>query len=534
MMLPPHDMGPESENQSFDVVVIGGGINGAASAAALSHAGLRVLVCDKADFASQASGNSSMFIWGGIKYLQQREWRLVTQLCHSRNRLLHRLGYAVKPIAFDLLLGQRASPPAWQVWLGAWLYWVFGRGETRPPGKLPFAWLKKHFSHIGPLRGYSAIRYFDAFLPQGDSRFVWQFLHRAKEQGAQLCNYTEVVAGEYLNEGWRLTLANHRDSNAPPRRVQCQLIINATGGWSDSVSQCLELTNPNQLLLSKGVHLILPKFLALDDVVAFLAEDARLFYVIPFGKYCCVGTTDTREDEPQVNVTERDRQFILQQINRFFVLPEPMKPKDIIAERVAVRPLVREAAQGDENQDWFNLSRKHLIHSEPDKGAFTIMGGKLSDCLTVAEDLTSQVCGFLKAKQQHYFLADEQWIAPHNLEAIYEHFRHQCRRFGLDALPCHTPQHSWVETLWQRYGPKAQDVLLYLKENQELETLFDLQLLVAEVAFMRDQEMVTCVEDVLRRRTQLALMFRAEDLVQHPDILRCETILFSEVVGALE
>ena len=221
----------------FDVVVIGAGINGSVSAAALSARGLRVLVVDRGDFASFTSQTSSNMVWGGIKYLQDYEFGLVFKLCRSRARLMRNYPTQIRSIGFLASLGPNAPFNRPMGILGAYLYWVIGIFTTPKPKLFNKRAALKEEPQLNPTGLRGSLEYFDGLLVDNDSRFVYGFIRRATQLGAEALNYHEVTKAEFSKKQWQVTL---RDLNGEDSRmVTTRAIVNATGPFANQVQGLL-------------------------------------------------------------------------------------------------------------------------------------------------------------------------------------------------------------------------------------------------------------------------------------------------------
>lgn len=506
------DLLRQLDGADVDVAVIGGGINGAVTTAALSAAGVSVALLDKGDFSSFTSQESSNLIWGGFKYLQTYEFRLVHKLCQSRNRLMRAYPSQVEPIEFLATFDEKSPYPAWLAGMGAAAYWAIGGFKTAPPKLLRSSKVEALEPVIDTSAAKGGLIYADAYLPDNDARFTFGFIRGALDRGALAANYTEVSAMAFDDEGWTLSLTDQLDGSA--RTVRARAVVNATGPWIDEINRKLGVVTDHRIAHSKGIHLIVPRIGSGDRVFAFFDEDDRLYYVIPMGDRSVIGTTDTRVDDPHTVVTDDDREFVLRQINARLDLDQPLTMTDVIAERCGVRPLVVEADDQHEADDWLQLSRKHEIELDRDRGVVSVFGGKLTDCLNVGEEV-------LDAVKQLGILAgdlDDSWFGePSDVE--FERFRSRVAANPIvdEAL---TPD------LWRRYGARANAVLDRIDDDPRLaETAWESpRYLKAEVVEIGETEMVAKVDDFLRRRTGLAL-------TQHNDDLGGRRPDFAELLG---
>ncbi len=379
----------------FDVLIVGGGINGAVSAAVLAGRGARVALIDRGDFAGFTSQESSNLVWGGFKYLENYDLRLVRKLCMSRNRLVKAYPDNVKPIGFLAALDRSSPFPPWLAAIGSAAYWGIGNFRTHYPRFLQPDKIEalEPVMRTDQIRG--GVEYFDAYLKDNDARFVFNFIRSAIDVGATAANYVELVTARRDNGRWVATLRDADTLGAGTAETftcSARVIINAAGPFIDGLNESWNLTTKHHIVYSKGIHLVVERLTPNERVLAFFDDTQRLFYVIPMGKRSVIGTTDTRVVEPYTHVTHEDRQFLLSQINARLNLAAPLTEADIIAERCGVRPLVVTADGGNmDSVDWTTLSRKHEIETDAAKRVISIFGGKLTDCLNVGEEVAAAV-----------------------------------------------------------------------------------------------------------------------------------------------
>ena len=317
--------------QEFDVLIVGGGINGAVSAACLSARGIRVALVDKGDFAGVTSQESSNLAWGGIKYLESFELGLVRKLCLARNRLIRAYPSTVQRIGFYLTHEKDFRKSRLMLWIGTWLYWFMGSCFLRRPRLLSIGDMAKEEPIVDTTNADGGIEYDDAYLHDNDARFVWNFIRSALDHGAVAANYVEVTGASKESDGsWKVS-ARDAISNEP-LRIRARLVLNACGPLVDALNGELGTTTRHHHVLSKGIHLIVPRLTTTRRVLSFFADDGRLFFVIPMGTRTCIGTTDTPSKSHEVHVTPEDRRFVLENINARLRLSKPLTEADIIAE----------------------------------------------------------------------------------------------------------------------------------------------------------------------------------------------------------
>jgi glycerol-3-phosphate dehydrogenase len=510
------------DNGEFDVLIVGGGINGAVSAAALSARGASVALVDRGDFAGFTSQQSSNLVWGGIKYLENYEIPLVRKLCMSRNRLMRAYPANVQEIGFLGVLGETSPFPPWIVGVGAFSYWGIGNFKTNAPRPMSAETIEQIEPVVNTVGTLGGIEYADAYLKDNDARFVFSFIRSAMDVGAIAANYVELESAERVKGKW---FAQLRDlESGSELSLQAKVIINAAGPFLDGLNQSWNLHTRHQIVYSKGVHLIVDQLTPNERVLAFFDDSQRLFYVIPMGNRSVIGTTDTRVNDPHTTVTDEDRDFLLGQINDRLDLNAPLKSSDIIAERSGVRPLVvRRQSKNVKDVDWTALSRKHEVEIDHAKQVVSIFGGKLTDCLNVGEEVADavQILGI------HLNPDQRRWYGEPGRESRRAFFR-QTRGMRIDDLRDKPGAEPLSERLWRRYGRRAFDMLDDIREDPSMaeDILGSSDYLRVELHNTASTEMVVKLDDFLRRRSKISLITREEEVRSSEGLQEVAEILF--------
>ena len=519
------------DNGNFDVLIVGGGINGAVSAAALSARGASVALIDRGDFAGFTSQQSSNLVWGGIKYLENYEIPLVRKLCMSRNRLMRAYPANVKEIGFLGVMGETSPFPPWLVGVGAFAYWGIGNFKTNAPRPMSPETVERIEPVINTIGTKGGIEYADAYLKDNDARFVFSFIRSAMDVGAIAANYVELISAERSGGKWQAAL---RDvESGAELSVNAKVIVNAAGPFLDGLNSSWNLRTRHQIVYSKGVHLVVDQLTPNERVLAFWDDSQRLFYVIPMGNRSVIGTTDTRVEDPHTAVTDQDRDFLLSQINDRLDLMTPLSNDDIIAERSGVRPLVvRRTSRSFKDVDWTALSRKHEIEVDHAKQVVSIFGGKLTDCLNVGEEVASavQMLGI------HLLPDQRRWYGEPGRESRRAFFR-QTRGMRIDDFNDRAGSEPLSERLWRRYGRRAFDMLDDIREDPTMaeDVLDSSDYLRVELHNTASTEMVVKLDDFLRRRSKISLITRDEDVRSAKGLQEVADILFgSEANNKLE
>ncbi|ARN73196.1 glycerol-3-phosphate dehydrogenase/oxidase [Oceanicoccus sagamiensis] len=510
---------------SFDVLILGGGINGAVAAASLAAKGVKVALIDRGDFAGCTSSNSSNLAWGGIKYLESYEFLLVNQLCKSRNHLMRSYPSTVKEIRFLTSIQQGFRFPPFMIYLGTLLYWAMGRFFTRRPHYLSRQQLKVREAVINTEQVAGGFEYSDCYLYDNDARFVFNFIRTALSEGCVAANYIESQGASRKDGLWSTQVKD--GISGDNFTIRSKVLINACGPYVDQHNQLTGQLTEHRHLFSKGVHLMVDRIAGNNRVLAFFASDGRLFFVIPMGPKTCIGTTDTPLDHPDARVSAEDRRFILDNVNRLLKLEKPLTETDVIAERCGVRPL---AVKGEEGKgDWLSLSRKHAIDICAKDQHISIFGGKLTDCINVGDE----VAGYVEQLGIAMPSPDKRWYGePGN--QIKAEFLQQAKAMALDAMTAASSSEPLTERLWRRYGASALDLLASIRRDPEGAKLLieNAEYLRCEVELAAEREMISKLEDFLRRRSKIELVIPRQDLMTAPGLKKACQILFGDQADA--
>lgn len=507
--------------ETFDVLVLGAGINGAVAAAALAARGAKVALIDRGDFAGFTSQESSNLAWGGIKYMESFEFPLVRKLCTSRNLLLRSYPSSVQEIRFYATHERGFRHGLFKLFLGTWLYWIIGSFFTRIPRLLSRRAIAREEPIINLEGCDGGFEYSDAYLVDNDARFVWGFVRAALDHGARAANYVESLGARREGGEW---VTRARDVlSGRELAIRSRVLVNACGPFVDAHNELTGQRTRHRHIFSKGIHLIVDRLTSSRRVLTFFADDGRLFFVIPMGSRTCIGTTDTRVEGPRAAVTPEDRRFVLSNINKRLDLPRPLTEADVIAERCGVRPLAVEGGGGGE--DWLQLSRKHALEVDRAQAHVSIFGGKLTDCINVGDE----VCAAVQRLGVALPRPAQRWYGE-PAEALRKEFFHKARALDLDALTPPRASETLSTRLWRRYGAQALGLLEDIRSDPRMadpliEGAEDLR---CEVAHAAKHEMVAKLDDFLRRRTKISLLLRRDALARSPGLREACRLLFGD------
>lgn len=506
--------------KTFDVLILGGGINGAVAAASLATKGVETALIDRSDFASSTSSNSSNLVWGGIKYLENYEFLLVNKLCKSRNHLMRSYPSVIKEIRFLTAVQRDFRLPAFFIFLGTLVYWAIGRFFTRPPIYLSAKKLKQLEPAIRTDNIAAGFEYSDGILYDNDSRFVFNFVRSSMDNGCVAANYLESLGSRRVNDLWVTTVKDH--SCGEQFEIRSKALINACGPYVDKHNASTGQTTTHRHLFSKGIHLVVDRITDSSKVLTFFASDGRLFFVIPMGSRTCIGTTDTQVEDHQVTVTDEDRKFVLNNINHLLELERPFTVDDIIAERCGVRPL---AVKGSNNvADWLKLSRHHAVDVNNTQQHVSIFGGKLTDCINVGNEVAT-IVSELGITVPY---PTKIWYGEPADKTRADYFN-KTKTMKLDSIGSNSSE-PLSQRLWRRYGGHAFEILDMIDSDPDnAQILIDNgQYIRGEIKLVAQGEMVTRLDDFLRRRSKIEQVMSRNDIVQTPGLKEACRILFGD------
>lgn len=418
-----HDL-QRLRDESLDLLVVGGGIVGAAIARDAALRGMKIGLVDRHDFAFGTSSRSSRLLHGGLRYLAQGRIGLVRESSIEKRVLYAIAPHLAAPLGFIFPTYRGSGWPLWQLRIGVRLYDLLcsNRNLGRSRG-LDRRTVLALVPGLRPEKLSGAAYYYDALTQ--DARLVIDTLRSAERAGARLANYVGFSGAEPAANGWRARLFDTLTGKGCD--VRTRVIVNATGPWSDRLPQ-----SSVQLRLTKGVHLVLDRArLPVPDAVV-LTEGSRLIFVIPWGERVILGTTDTDyAGDPATPVCEEaDVDYLLQAASQVFPAAH-LTRRDVIRAWAGVRPLI-----ADKNGRPSDISRSHEIR-HPQPGWWDVAGGKLTTCRLMAEQTVDQVARELGRPFPTARTAREPLLPPDETEGISgllppavtrEVVEHCCRR----------------------------------------------------------------------------------------------------------
>lgn len=480
-------------SNTLDIVVIGGGINGAGIAADAAGRGLSVLLCEQNDLASATSSASSKLIHGGLRYLEHYEFRLVKEALAEREVLLNNAPHLVQPLRFTLPHRPHLRP-AWMIRSGLFLYDHLTKRNTLPGTKMV------RFDHKSPLKHgiKKGFQYSDCWVD--DARLVVANALQAKRKGAKVLTRTRCISAKRLTDKqvWEVQLLNQ--DNGQISTVYAKALVNAAGPWvARFIEDSMKLKPAKGIRLIKGSHIIVPKISNTDGAFILQNTDKRIVFVLPYqGRFSLIGTTDKeyKGDPSKVAIDQDEIDYLIKIVNEHFV--QQIKADDIVSTYSGVRPLC-----DDESSDPSAITRDYTLELEDTDGTLpllSIFGGKITTYRKLAEAALGKL---------HQYFPDmgDSWTAKAALPGASNatHALSDVRNLLQEV-------HPWLpapmlERFSRSYGILCLRFLGTAKSPQELGEHFGHGLYQAEVDYLIREEWATTCEDILWRRTKLGLLF---------------------------
>jgi glycerol-3-phosphate dehydrogenase len=475
----------------YDLLVIGGGINGLGIAAEAARLGLHVLLVERGDFGGATTAASSRLIHGGLRYLQYGELSLVRESLRERGRLARERPHLVRPIQLLIPSYRVDRLPAWKIGIGLRLYNLLASDPLFPRahGLSPLQALARE-PGLDPT-GLSAGHVYPDGQVDFPERLCIELMREALSHSAEVFNHTRVT--ELRTAGSRVTGARLQDElDRREWEVDAALTINATGPWVDCVNCLLPDPPPRLIGGTCGTHIVLPLREGGPNghLYATAKRDGRPFFILPWDGRLLVGTTDVRlEGSPDgVRTEDWEIDYLLTETNRLF--PEATYTRsDVEYTTIGVRPLPASArSEGAVTRRHFMVdhARKHGI-----EGLWSIVGGKLTTYRSLAEETASAAARHLGRDWSGVPL--RMGPSPDELT------RRASERLAAIALP-----QNLAPRLTRLYGPRVVEVLDLAEARKELAVqLPGSAALAAEVVHALQAERARTTEDVLKRRLML-------------------------------
>ncbi|MDP3507979.1 MAG: glycerol-3-phosphate dehydrogenase/oxidase [Candidatus Melainabacteria bacterium] len=507
-----------ASEQEFDLLVVGGGIVGAGVAQDAASRGLSVLLLEKGDFASGTSSRTTKLIHGGLRYLEQFQFRLTRELCQERGLLEQLAPHLIKDFSFILPVCNDKKLFGLKAGVGLTIYDLLSlnaRGVRRHQ-RLSLAETVSAAPSLDASRLSSGLRFHDCITD--DSRVVMAVIKSACSFGAIAINYLEATGFQTADGDSRVEAVNCRDVLSGAEIViRCRTCVNATGVWSDKLLSQIDPTWRQRVKPAKGTHIMLPSASFETSTALFLpTDDGRYVFVVPWQNALMVGTTDMSYDGPLDNpvATAEEIDYLLAVLNSYRNhigndgAVEPLSRSDVVAAWAGLRPLVSDEKAGAEPGQTSNISREHSLFEGPG-GIIGLIGGKLTNYRMLASHVVDMALAQLCKREQSYLSLPNcktnhvmlgGWIDHADFLATAELVAARGQPLALDQLT--------VEHLVATYGKDALSILDLVEQNHELVEHIcpDFPAILAEVHYCLANEMAMTLDDMLSRRIRLGFV----------------------------
>ncbi len=489
------------KNEIYDLLIIGGGINGCGIARDAAGRGLKVALCEKGDLAQATSSASTKLFHGGLRYLEHHEFRLVREALKERETLLKAMPHISWPLRF-VLPHHSGLRPKWLLRMGLFIYDHLGGRKILPPTKS----LDLLTDEVGtPLKGEyrSAFEYSDCWVE--DARLVVLNARDADEHGADIWTRTQLLSARRDGKLWHAVL---RDlSTDQDFEITAKGLVNAGGPWvKDLLNQSLGQNTSTNIRLVRGSHIVTSKLYDHDRAYIFQQSDGRIIFAIPYETdFTLIGTTDVDHDgDPgAAHITDEEIAYLCHAASEYF--DKPITKEDVVWTYSGVRPLFDDGASAASQ-----LTRDYVLKVE-DRDAQTpllnVFGGKITTYRKLSEEAMKKLSSYFPAM-------GDPWTAGAAMPG---------GNFPVDAVATEVEtlkadysflDDRWAQRLIKAYGLDARELLGEAQSEDDLGKMFGATLTEAELEWLVDKEWARTGDDILWRRTKLGLRLTKEQAAE--------------------
>lgn len=487
----------DEDRRIYDLLIIGGGINGVGVARDAAGRGYSVLLAERHDLGSQTSSATTKLVHGGLRYLEHGHFSLVREALAERERLMAIAPHLVRPLQFILphVPGIRS---AWSIRLGLWLYDRLAHGQSLPSSEvIPLHSLAPGWSLCPDYqRGFS---YWDCRVD--DSRLVVLNALDAAEHGAEIRVRQGVAAAESDGAAWAVTLDGGE-------KIRARLIVNAAGPWVSRVLASLGRQSRRHLRLVKGSHIVVRRCYEGEQALVLQNSDRRIVFIIPYeSEFSLIGTTEISfaGDPLKAAITEEEIHYLCNSVNQY--LDWPIAPDEVVHQFSGVRPLWDDYSASNSA-----VTREDALEMDPmtgQPGVLTIFGGKLTDYRRRAERVMAKIMPLLPLRRGQSAGWSAQQPLPGGEIANMENFVAQAAR-----------QHPYLAPQQARRMAYAYGTRMARFVSADMGEELGDGLTEAELAYLVKCEWARSVEDVLWRRSKLGLYASPETARRIANCLR--------------
>jgi glycerol-3-phosphate dehydrogenase len=490
-----HEGSTDGVAPPLDLVVVGGGINGVGIARDAAGRGLSVLLVERGDLAGATSSASSKLIHGGLRYLEQYEFRLVHESLAEREVLLAAAPYIIRPLRFVLPV-RGGLRPAWLLRLGLFLYDHLGGRKRLPATQIVHRNRDPVFGALAPAYRLG-FEYSDCWVD--DARLVVVSALDAQQRGARIEPGWEVTAAHRDSSVWLIDMTSRSGQR---RTVRARALINAAGPWVEEVLRAAGVHRHHSLRLVKGSHIVVPRLYAGAQAYTLQNADGRVVFAIPYEEdFTLIGTTDIpfSGDPAHAQADASEVGYLCGLISGY--LQTPVAPKDVVWTYSGVRPL-----HDDGETSASTVTRDYVFDIDAPPGQpplLSIFGGKLTTYRRLAEHALSDLLPIMGVRAPNWTRAATLPGGDISHGDFESFAQEQVRRYAYVPPPL-------VRRLCRSYGTRIERILGQGRQLRDLGMEVAPHLYEAELDLMRHEEWARTGDDALWRRSKLGLHLDAE------------------------
>ncbi|OEE82551.1 glycerol-3-phosphate dehydrogenase [Enterovibrio norvegicus FF-162] len=495
--------------EMLDILVVGGGINGAGIAADAAGRGLKVGLFEADDFASATSSASSKLIHGGLRYLEHYEFRLVSEALAEREVLLRKVPFLAWPMRFRLPHRPHLRP-AWMIRAGLFLYDHLGKRTSLPAS----TGIKFGVDSVLKPEITQGFEYSDCWVD--DARLVVLNIMDAAEHGAEVRNRCKVTKATRLADHWEVEIV---DQLTQVRFVRhCKVLVNAAGPWvKQFYDDSTTLTSPRGIRLIKGSHIVVPKVHNESAAYILQNEDGRIVFVLPYlDRFSLIGTTDVEhhDDPRKASIDDNEIAYLLKVFNQHFL--KSLTPEDVVWTYSGVRPLC-----DDESDSPQAVTRDYTLELDGNGGnapILSVFGGKLTTYRKLAQAAVNKLEPFFTEMGKSW-TADSVLPGGEDIASFSDVEAELTRRFSwMDAMTANRLATTYGSRVWVWFDG--------VEQASDLGQSLGCGLTQKEVDYLMAAEYVQTVDDLLWRRTKLGLYLTEQEQSQVGDyVAQCGVIV---------
>lgn len=476
-----------TKHEEYDLVVIGGGVNGTGIAVDAAGRGLKVLLCEKEDLASATSSNSSKLIHGGLRYLEHYEFQLVKQALTEREILLQKAPHIMWPMRF-ILPHRPHLRPAWMIRMGLFLY------DNLAKRKVLKGSCGVKLNNNSPLVSEitKGFEYSDGWVD--DARLVTLNAVDAQNKGATILTRTQCVSAKRSNDDWDISLEDTLTGDIT--NIKAKAIINAAGPWvKNFFDTALKKKSPKNIRLIKGSHFVVPKIHNDNQAYILQNEDKRIVFVLPYeDDYSLVGTTDVEYigNPLEAKISEEETEYLVDIVNKHF--KNKISAADVVHSFSGVRPLL-----DDESSSPDAITRDYTLELQDEGGKaplLSVYGGKITTYRKLSESAVTEICKYFPKA-----------TAPWTKDAPIPGGDFESQDSLLQKLEVANPflPISLLKRYVRTYGTHSYLILQDVFSLDDMGENFGAGLFAQEINYLVKSEWAMTADDILWRRTKMGL-----------------------------